>query len=215
VAKYDPVKGYIADGIPDHPVGSVEELKSRNLPLKFFQSCSEPDINGTSAGCPFWHDCNMSYKGLPVVEGGGPRNHCWERMKAPENGGGIVRNVQPCYWGVAQQDIAHENKEVLRIIANEGETFDTLTEVPDPSGGADQNGYKKWVKKMLTLEVPSFKRIGQEEKLAKHELRSEIMKREQEKRREQQQAALLGVQTNDIPTDKQFRGGSKGAKKEG
>ena len=214
MAKYDPVKGYIADGVPDHPVGAVDELQERRLPMKFFQSCSEPDINGTSAGCPLWHDCNMSYKGVPSKDGGGPRNHCWERMKSPENGGGIVRNVQPCYWGVAQQDIAHENKEVLRIIANEGESYEALMEVPDPSGGADQNGFKKWERKMVALTVPAFKRLGQEEKLAKHELRAEIMKREQEKRREQQQASLLGTTLDEVPADKQFRGG-KGTKKEG
>jgi len=214
VPKYDPTKGYLADGIPDHPVGSLDELQARKFPIRQFQSCSEPDVNGTSAGCPYWFDCNMSYKGLPGAQGGGPRNHCWERMKSPEAGGGIVRNVQPCYWGVAQQDIAHENKEVLRIIANEGEQYDALMEVPDPSGGADQNGFKKWERKMVSLTVPAFKRLGQEEKLAKHELRAEIMKREQEKRREQQQASLLGTTLDEVPADKQFRGG-KGPKKEG
>ena len=213
--KYDPAKGYIADGVPDHPVGTLDEIQSRKMPAKFFGTCSEPDIDGRSAGCPLFHECTMSYKGLPAAEGGGPRNHCWERIKDAANGGGIVRNVQPCYWGVAQQDTAHENGEVLRIIADEGEEYETLTEVPIPTKGADQNGFKVWEKQLVKATVPAFKRLGQEEKLARHELRASILQSEQEKRREQQQAKRLGVEADAPALDKQFRGGGKGAKKEG
>ena len=92
--RQDPSQAFAAQGIPNHPVGTLDELKSHNLPTRMFQSCSEPSNDATNAGCRLWHECTMSYKGLPVDEGGGPRAHCWERIKSPAQGGGNVRNCQ-------------------------------------------------------------------------------------------------------------------------
>jgi hypothetical protein len=152
----------------------------------------------------------MSYKGLPASEGGGPRSHCWERIKSPAQGGGIVRGVHPCFYGVSQQDVCHENGEILRVIADEGEEYEMLTTVPDPSGGRDNFGFFKWDQKLLKLKVEPFKRLGEEQKLAQHELRASIMQREQEKMRNERAAKILGVEGAATPLDKRSRGGSEG-----
>lgn len=208
MARQDPVQAFIAQGVSSEPVGALDELKAHNLPTRVFHSCSEPANDGSNKGCPHWYDCTMSYKGLDAKDGGGPRAHCWERIKSPAQGGGIVRNVQPCYWGVAQQDIAQQNDEVLRVIADEGEPYEMLTTVPDPTKGRDQNGALNYETKLLKLEVPKFKRLGEEQKLASHELRASIMQREKEKMQNERAARILGVEGAATPLDKRGRGGS-------
>jgi len=212
--RYDPAKGFIAQGVPDVPVGSLDELADHKLPTKVFKSCSEPSHDGSNVGCPYWFECTMSYKGLPVAEGGGPRNHCWERIKSDVQGGAIVRNVHACYWGVAQQDNSAQNNEILRVIADEGEVYEYLTTIPDPTAGRDQNGFLKWDRKLIKAKVPSFQRLGEHQKLAQHELRASIIQREQERAKNERNAKLLGVEGNPVPLDKRGRGRSQGAKQE-
>jgi hypothetical protein len=171
VPSFDPVQGFAAQGVPRDPVGAPDELAAHKLPTKLFYSCSEPSHDGANIGCRHWFECTMSYKGLPASEGGGPRSHCWERIKSPAQGGGIVRGVHPCFYGVSQQDVCHENGEILRVIADEGEEYEMLTTVPDPSGGRDNFGFFKWDQKLLKLKVEPFKRLGEEQTLAQHELR--------------------------------------------
>lgn len=216
--RFDPVaKSYIAEGVPEHPIGTPDELAAHKLPAGVFHSCSEPSADGgiTNKGCPFWYECTMSYKGLTAAEGGGPRNHCWERMKAPENGGGIVRNVQPCYAGVAQQEAIAANaalgmKEVFHPIHDEGEKYQMLTTVPDPAKGRDNGGALVYEEKLLELTVQPFERLGQAKKLAKHELRASIVEREKNKVEATRVAKAIGIEGNDIPLDKRGRRGGAG-----
>lgn len=202
----DPLEAYRAQGIPDHPVGTLDEVIAHKLPTKVFGACYEESPDGTIRGCEQWAECTMSYKGLTAKEGGGPRNHCWERIKSAGNGGGIVRNVQPCYWGVAQQENVMLNKEVLRVIADEGEEYEALTTVPDPAGGRDNLGFFKWDEKLLKFTVPPFERLGQQQKLARHELRASIIERDQKKVREDHAARTLGITGAETPLDKRGRG---------
>ncbi len=208
--RYEPETGFASQNIPDHPVGTLDELKAHGLPSRAFRSCSEPAFDGSSKGCQFWNICAMSYKGQPVEEGGGPRHHCWERIKAPENGGGIVRNVQPCYWGVAQEEDAQANKEILQVIADEGEEYEMLTTVPDTTGPRTALGYDKWDQKLIKKVVPAFERLGEQQKMAQHELRASIIKRETENRTNARKAKQLGIQGASAPLDKRGKrsGGS-------
>lgn len=212
--RYDPVQGFIAQGVPTDPVGTLDELKAHNLPTKAFKSCSQPANDGSSAGCPHWYECSMSYKGLPVSEGGGPRAHGWELIKGVSQGGGIVRTSAPCFWGVGKQGEVYENDGVLRVIADEGETIEILTMVPDPLGGKDQHGFQKWDQKLIEKKVEPFQRLGQEQKLAQHELRASIMQREQERLKNERAAKTLGVEGSSQPLDKRERRGGKGPAKE-
>jgi len=223
VSNYDPVaKAYIAEGVPDVPVGTLDELAANNLPNNVFHSCSQPSPDGgmTNKGCPLWHECRMSYKGRTLAEGGGPRNHCWERMKAPENGGGIVRNVLPCYFGVKEQPAIAVNtamgmNEIFQPIHDEGEEYETLTTVPVPEGGRDNGGALVYEERLLKLKVPAFERIGQTKKLAKHELRASIIEREKRKVESEHVAKTLGIAGNDTPLDKRnHRGGERSPKKD-
>ena len=213
--RYDPVQGYIAQGVPSTPVGTLDELKEHKLPTKAFSSCSEPSNDGSSKGCKHWYECTMSYKGLPVAEGGGPRAHCWEHIKGVAQGGGIVRVAAPCFVGVAQQDEVMQNEGVLRVIADEGEDYEILTTVPNPAGGVDQWGAKKWETKLVKAKVPAFPRLGEEKKLAQHELRASIISREQEKVRNERAAKSLGIQGNVEPLDKRGKRGMEGKAEKG
>lgn len=220
--RFDPVaKAYIAEGVPETPVGTLDELAAHKLPQNVFHSCSEPSPDGISnKGCPLWYECSMSYKGLTAAEGGGPRNHCWERMKAPENGGGIVRNVQPCFAGVREQEAIAVNsamgmKELFQPIHDEGEEYEMLTTVPVPEGGRDNNGALVYEERLLKLKVQPFERLGVTKKLAKHELRSSIVEREKKKVENERAAKALNIPGNDIPLDKRGKRGSGSKAAEG
>jgi len=197
---------YKAQGIPDMPVGTLDEVLEHKLPTRVFPSCAEPSADETVKGCPLWYECTMSYKGLPAKEGGGPRNHCWERIKSGANGGGIVRNVQPCHWGVAQQENVMLNKEILRVIADEGEDWEEFTTVPDTVNGhytpGPAGGWDKWEEKLVPRVVEPFTRLGQQKKLARHELRASIIERDKKKVREDHAARTLGIAGAETPLDK-------------
>jgi hypothetical protein len=208
VAFKDPKAAYAAQGLPQFPVGSLDELKEANLPPSMFPSCAEPQADGTVIGCQHWHECTMSYKGLPVEQGGGPRMHCWERIKGAEAGGGIVRNSQPCYYGVSQMETALSNGEALRIIANEGEDYEALTSIADPVPSDPLNRSVKLVK----FTVPAFTRLVNNAKTAAQLLRADIMKKEQSRVRKETAANLLGVEAGVTPLDKRGAGGGKSSK---
>lgn len=209
--RYDWREALKVQGLPQTPIGAVDELKEKNLPLNLYASCAEPSADGTIRGCPLWHQCTMSYKGLTFAQGGGPRNHCWERLKSPTNGGGVVRNSQPCFWGIKQQEVVYENKDVLRVIANEGEEYETLTYILSPTVTDVFNREQKLVK----FKVPAFPRPGQEKKIATQVLRADIVKKEQERVRNEAAAAQLGVTGGSTPLDRRSIGGGRGGKKEG
>jgi hypothetical protein len=158
----------------------------------------------------------MSYKGLPAAEGGGPRNHCWERIKDASNGGGIVRNVHPCFWGVAQQEVVAFNKEILQVIADEGETYEELTSVPDETSPRDGVlGYTKYDTKLVKRTVPAFVRPGKEQKLARAELRASIIERDKKRVEDARRAKQLGIDGDETPLNQRGRAGSQGSKSKG
>lgn len=213
----NPMDAFKAQGLPEFPVGSPDELKEKGLPTNVFRSCEAPSNDGGQSvrGCQLWHQCTMSYKGLPSKDGGGPRAHCWERVKAPENGGGIVRSCAPCYWGVSRQNTAFENNEVLHTIADEGESYEHLTIVPVPEGGRDNLGYFKWEEQLLKLRVPEFERLGKQQAMAKHQLRAEVMKREQERVVNERRAKHFGAPVGSATSGGAGEGSSEGLRKSG
>lgn len=195
----------LAQNMPQNAVGTLDEVMEKKLPTRIFPSCHEGSPDGSIRPCPLFEICDMSYKGLTLAEGGGPRNHAWERMKSPKNGGGIVTNVHPCYWGVAQQKDAADNDEILRPVADEGEEYEMLTTVPDPAGGKDNSGCFKWDKKVLKLRVEAFKRLGQEERMIEHEQRARIIERERKRIAAEREAKLVGLKANAPALDKRDR----------
>lgn len=216
MANQNPMEAFKAQGLPEHPVGTVDELQKHKLPQKVFRACCEPSPDGTPRGCQHFYKCDMSYKGLSAEEGGGPRNHCWERIKSAANGGGIVRNIQPCFWGVAQQDIALENNEILRPIADEGEEFEQLTTIPLPEKGSNQFGALAYEERLVKKVVTPFERLGKAKDMARHELRAKVMDDAQKRAANAKRAKLLGaVESGNEPLDRRGQGSSRSPKKEG
>lgn len=206
MARQDPKKALAAQGLPEYPIGTLDELKDANLPPSMFPSCAEPQADGTVVGCRKWHDCDMSYKGLHSKDGGGPRNHCWERIKSAANGGGVVRNCQPCYFGAGQaQDLARDNGEVLQVIANEGEDYEYLTFVAAPK--ASDPTYRE--QQIVKATVPAFKRPRENQKTKAQVLRASITQREQSRVRKEAAAEVLGISGGITPLDKRGTGSRK------
>lgn len=197
---------YLAQNRPQNPVGALDELEKHNLPARIFPSCAEPSFDGSIRGCDKFDECDRWYKGLPSTEGGGPRAHCWQHLKNPANGGGVVRSCMPCFWGIEKMKLARDNDEVIESIADEGEEYEALTWVPNTSGPRDNAGYQEWNKKLVKKTVPAFKRLGEEEKLAEHELRASIVAQNRKRLEDERKAKFLGIKK---PSEGKPRGDSR------
>ena len=211
VSLRDAIEAFKAQGLPPNAVGTMDELQKHGMPARAFRSCNEPSVDGTVLGCPVWSACTMSYKGKSLAEGGGPRNHCWERIKSPAQGGGIVRNSQPCYWGVKQQEIVAENKEILQVIADEGEDYTTFTKVSAP---VPSNIFRREMQE-IKFTVPPFPRPGENKQMVQARMRAEATRRETQRVAKEGASQALGVAGASTPLDKRGPRGAKGGAKEG
>lgn len=210
--RYDPrKKAAVPDNVPEMPVGTLDELEKHRLPANVWPSCHEPTMDGRVIGCPLWDICTMSYKGKSYEDGGGPRNHCWERVKSPAQGGAVVRNTQPCYFGVAQQEEVGENKAVLQPIAAEGEEYEIETVILKPKPTDLFNREQERIK----VEVMPFKRIGESKQMVQARLRSEVMKREQERVAHERASETFNIPGGVTPLDKRSGRSGGSGKKEG
>lgn len=210
--RYDPVtRRALPDDIPNTPVGTLEEFQKFQMPARAYMSCHEPTVDGTIKGCPLWHICTMSYKGKKLEEGGGPRNHAWEHMKGPAEGGAVVRSTQPCFWGVERLDLVQRNKGMLQIIGNEGDEYEIETVVASPTAMDPTNREQKRVKKVV---IP-FQRIGESKQMVQARLRAEVEKRERERIANERAAEVLAIPGGVTPLDQRGGRGGKGSKKEG
>lgn len=196
--KYDPKRGFIAQGVPEWPMGTVDELEDSRLPVDVFPSCHEQAEHRGIKGCPCAHLCTMSYKGKTLAEGGGPRNHGWEHIKSAAQGGNVVRVVASCHWGVSQQEAVEANGGILRPIKDEGQTIEILTGtlVPIPS---DQFHREE---RLVPTVVQPAKRLKDNVGIAQNMLRASVAKEEAERIANERPAQILGVSTGGTPLDK-------------
>jgi len=211
VAFKDPKAALAAQGLPEFPVGTLDELKEANLPPSMFPSCAEPQADGTVKGCQFWYGCSMSYKGLPAKEGGGPRNHCLQILKSAEHGGGVVRSVRPCYRIVGAEDIYRANGSILDIIAGEGETYEHLTYIAAPKPSDLTNREQD----LVTKTVVPFPRPTDNKKTAAQVLRASIEKKERDRVRKEAAATAFGITEGITPIDKRGSRSGEGVGKKG
>lgn len=210
MARFDPKLGYLATGVPDNAVGTLDELEEARLPVELFPSCSAGSTARGIRGCQFEDRCTMSYRGMKVEDGGGPRNHGWEHIKGPVEGGAIVRSVQPCYWGVSRQDVVNENGGVLRVIADEGEEIEILTTAPKPKPTDPLNREQM----LLKIPVRPFKRLNENQKVAQAMLRADLTKKEEQRVANERAGEILGVGTS-TPLNRRGRKVSADTPKEG
>lgn len=209
MAYKDPKAAIAAQGLPEWPVGTIDELKAANLPPSMFPSCAEPQADGTVKGCSMWYACSMSYKGLPAAEGGGPRNHCLEILKSAENGGGVVRSVRPCYRIVANEDIMRENGAVIEVIADEGEDYERLTYIMKPKPTDLTNREQELVRET----VAKFPRPTENKKTAAQVLRAGVVERERKRVRKEGASAAFGIDEGVTPLNKRSSGSRRGVQK--
>lgn len=211
MAYKDPKAALAAQGLPEFPIGTLDELKDANLPPSLFPSCAEPQADGTVKGCQMWYACSMSYKGLPSGDGGGPRNHCLQILKSAENGGGVVRSVRPCYKIVANEDVYRENGAVLQVIADEGEDYERLTYISKPKPSDLTNREQELVKET----VARFPRPTENKRTAAQVLRAGVVEKERERVRKEGPAAAFGINEGVTPLNKRGRGSRGGVSEKG
>jgi hypothetical protein len=212
----------IPQDAPQFPVGALDELQELGLSPAHYPSCSEPNPMIRNRGCDYWFQCPMSYKGKPSAEGGGPRRHAWEIAR---RGKPLLRVEGEC-WDIAKRigDI-QDNKGAVRIIADEGESYQKLTGIAvktfvDPQ--TDET--KKVIAKNGEYHLPNvrredmvvdfvvkpFPRPAENTAIATDVVTAQAVRSEQERIRGEAFPRALGVTGGGTPLDKRNRKRDKG-----
>lgn len=211
----------IPDHVPSHPVGAKDEVESLGLNSAVFSTCSRPQ-QGINRGCLNYFNCPMSYKGLGIGEGGGPRRHAYE-IAMP---GKPIRRVEDeCYNFVPRIQDIEGNRGAVRIIADEGETYekvegiyvktfvdpdtDTTKKVPAKEG---EYHYPNVAREdmLVTKTVHPFPRTVENKEIAVDLVTASVVAKEQERIRGEAFPTALGVEVGGTPLDKRNRRGVKG-----
>ena len=212
-------------GVPEHlpemPIGAKDEAEQLGLETAFYPTCSRP-VPGVNRGCPHFFSCPLSYKGKLLSEGGGPRRHAYE-VAMP--GKPIRRSEDECYGFVPKIQDIEGNKGAIRIIADEGETYekvegiyvktfvdpetDQTAKVPAKEG---EYHYANVAREDMLVKkvVAPFTRTIDNKDIAVDLVTASVVAKEQERIRGEAFPTALGVEVGGTPLDKRNRRGSKG-----
>lgn len=217
-------KNGIPEHVPAHPVGTKDELEELGLDPAVFSSCSKP-VRGVNRGCEFFGVCPLSYKGKTFAEGGGPRRHGFE-VAMP--GKPIRRWESECYTMVPRISDIEDNRGAVRVIADEGETYERIEGVYiktfiDPETDAQvrtiaregEYHYPNVQRGDLLVEkeIRPFERPSENQELATDLITANVVAKEQERIRGEAFPAALGIEVGGTPLDKRNRRGRKSADK--
>jgi hypothetical protein len=206
----------LPDNMPEHPVGTKDEAEGLGLETAIYATCSKP-VRGVNRGCQFFHLCPMSYKGKTLEEGGGPRRHAFEVIMP---GKAIVRYDSVCYNTVPKISDVEDNKGAIRIIADEGETYEKVegiyikTFVDDETNqtvkvpAIDGEQFLPNVNRgemLVEKEVAPFVRAAENHEIATDLVTANVIAKEKERIRGESFPAALGVEAGGTPLDKRNR----------
>src|SRR5512143_2710702 len=104
------------------PVGSIAEAEAHNLDPAVYATCSKPA--NMRVGCSWHGKCRVSARGVD-----GPHNYGVEVMHGPSQDGGFARFKTECMWIADHIADIERNGGSLRVVANEGEEFETVSTV--------------------------------------------------------------------------------------
>lgn len=196
------------------PVGTIAEAEREGLDPTAYATCSRPNKATGVIGCP-WHDrCRVSAKGVE-----GPKNYGIEILKGRAQGGGFVRERATCMWIADHAGDIEANGGAIRVIANEGETFEQVTSVmvntatgqvthqKDPMGTRET--------RRVPVEVKKYPRPGENPALLTDVLRAESIEAEKERRSDEASARAYGLEHTIAPIDKRPAGPDGGRKASG
>ena len=224
---YDPNKSGVPENTPKFPIGTLDELRAYGIDEQFVPCCARRNKAAGIEGCRFFESCRQSYKGQTLENGGGPRRHAWERILPKQRGGGITRHEGECFQIAKQSDNLEADGGVIRIIADEGKTYEfhgghavktfvdaegkTVKQVAKHGEEHLPNVKREDIK--VTRTVAPFVRVGDNPDVANFVVAGEAIKEMLEERRAEAPARALGLPSGRAPIDRQkprFGKGSRG-----
>lgn len=196
------------------PIGSIPELEADNLDPTVYASCSRPNPVTGIVGCPFYSTCMVSAKGKD-----GPRNYGVQIFKGPGQGGGMTTMSASCMWLAQHARVYERNDGSVRVIANEGETFDKVTRIAINNQTNEVAGkYDRDVRRedrRIKVKVQPYPRPSENAELLTDMLRAEMAQTEKERRTGENLARNLGLSETIAPIDKRDAGRHGGGKAKG
>lgn len=210
----------IPETLPDKPVGAKDEIEGFGLDPVYYPSCSKP-IPNQNRGCQHFNTCPFSYKGKSLNEGGGPRRHGFELV---QRGKPVRRFDSECFSVVPKIEDIQSNQGALRVIADEGETYEKVEGVYIKTFiDAESGETTKVVAKegeyhypnvargdmLVTKKVLPFTRTEDNKDIAVDIVTATVVAKEQERIRGEAFPNALGLEVGGTPLDKRNRRGSK------
>lgn len=196
------------------PVGTLAEAEREGLDPTQYATCSKPNRVTGVLGCSWFDRCRVSAKGQA-----GPKNYGIEIMKGKAQGGGFVREKADCMWIADHAQDAEDNKGAIKVIANEGETFEQVTGVMvnsatgEPTHQKDPQGVRE--QRRVVVTVPKYPRPGENPALLTDVLRAESIEAEKERRSDEAHARAYGLPDAIPAIDKRDAGPAGGRKAAG
>lgn len=193
------------------PVGTLAELEAQNMDPAVYPSCARPNKMAGVLGCPLFEKCRVSAKGKA-----GPKNYAVQIVKGKKQGGSFVNTEVDCLWIAERAEHYEANHGSVRVIAEEGETFEKVTgvninnETNKVTSQWDKNSRREV--RRVECKVKPFPRPGENPMLIQDVMRAEIAQQDKERRSDDALARSLGNEGQIPPLDR--RGDGRG-KKEG
>ena len=199
--------------VPDTPIGTLDELEELGLNPTHYPACAVPNKHGGVRGCNEAHRCPVSVKFKKFKDGGGPRRYAWERIFK----GKPVRRVEGDCWRLSEDKVFVENNGgAIRIIANEGQTYDKLTGVAVKTFVDQQGEVQKVVAKageyhlpnvqredmVIQMTVKPFKRPSENPEIATDIITANVLRDESARIQQESVGRALGLSGASAPLDK-------------
>lgn len=197
------------------PVGTVEELQKDNIDVAVVPTCSAPvyDSQGKTivVGCPYASavdDNGMPRCNLSIKFRSGPRMYAVTEFKGEKNGGGTLTNERDCLWIAQHKETVEDAKGVIKIVAAEGQEYETYTSVRDD----EKNPMSARNYRMVTKTVAPYHRLEKNTHYAEYIQRNKARGIWNKNRLDEREDAIIGG-TNERaePLDANIVGGGKGS----
>jgi len=196
------------------PIGTVAELQADNLDPTVYASCAKPNPVTGLVGCPYHQSCIVSAKGVS-----GPKNYGVQILKGPSQGGGMTTVGASCMWLAQHAPVYERNEGSVRVIAEEGQTYDRVTKVAvNNQTGEIAGKYDRDVRRedrRIKVLVQPYPRPNENQELLTDMLRAEMAQVEKERRTDENLARNLGLGNTIAPLDKRDAGRHGGGKAKG
>lgn len=196
------------------PVGTVEEAVKEGLDPATYACCARPDAYRGVKGCEWFDKCRVSAKGQ-----NGPKRYGLELISGPVMGNFISRFSADCMWIADHIDDIEDNKGSLRVLADEGESYQTIRSILVDNNTNEEsvnpfNAQARREERLVNVEVKPWPRPGQNKDLLRDRLRAETLLAEKERRSSDQLTRNLGL-GGDTPLDKRGSARNERSKADG